>query len=86
MMTLEQKTKVAKAIHEGMRRNGTVVIYSTAFERIVADAIDAHLAQQPNLAAIREVIAEISYLAKANSEQLEAWADKLTAALQENAK
>ena len=65
MMTLEQKTRVAKAIHEGLRRNGTVVMYSAAFERIVADAIDAHLAQQPkdaqpvDVAAIRGLIDEL---------------------------
>jgi len=45
-MTLEQVQAVAKAVHEGLRRNGTVVLYSAAFERIVGDAIRTHLLSQ----------------------------------------
>lgn len=37
---------VAKAIHEGLRRNGTTVLYSGAFERIVAQAIAAAPTQE----------------------------------------
>lgn len=31
--------KIAKAIHEGLRRNGTIVMYSAAFEKIVEAAL-----------------------------------------------
>jgi len=56
-MTLEQKKAVAKAIHEGLYRNGTVVMYSGAFERIVENAIDAHLTAHAQMVEkVREVI------------------------------
>ena len=70
MMTLEQ-------VRDSLRSQPSIVAQECA------DAIDAHLTQQPDIAAIREVIADMRM---AKSPYCQAWADKLTAALQENAK
>ena len=60
-MMLEQKRAVAKAIHEGLYRNGTVVMYSGAFERIVENAIDAHLTAHAQMVEkVRDQEAEIA--------------------------
>jgi len=77
-MTLEQ----VRDEMEVFNRNGTSRL-GVMHLRNWLDAIDAHLAQQPDLAAIREVIADMRM---AKSPYCQAWADKLTAALPENAK
>ncbi len=86
-MTLEQKRAVAKAIHEGLYRNGTVVMYSGAFERIVENAIDAHLTAHAQMVEkVREVIAAMKagreYHAKHGAgDYYTAWIDKLAGAI-----
>jgi len=77
MMTLNEASELLRGYIEGE--------VSLRPKRLAAikESIDAHLAQQPDLAAIREVIADMRM---AKSPYCQAWADKLTAALQENAK